>query len=674
MAEQVNIDILIKTANAATSIGEIKSSLRDLKSASLQVGEGSAEFIKLGQAAGQLQDKVNDVNDTIRVLAGNRTEQLTRSFTAVAQAGIGAFQAVAGAQAIFGEKNEDLQKQMVKLQGLLNLSQGITQFANIGQAAKDLKRVMVSLVPALFSAKVAQDGLNVSMSLNPIGAVITAVAALVSVYLLFIRDTDKAKKSQKELNEELDKGFSALNKNNNAIIALAKARGEKTFELEKDLLEKQLIAYDEAIKKRSIMSGAESEEEKKREKENNDFYFKLIEDRANTKRAIDILIAQRETDLREKAKKDDEEAFRNRQELTVNEIQRELDLANAKEASALEIRNLEIELNNAKIKELDAIRKYKGKLTFEEQEEYKNLKNQLLIIDANYRKKKEAEDEKEFALKSKKLKEEEQAEKDASQQLIQNRLKEKEISEKFNVSETEIEEFYARLTEENLKYSYEQKYKIIENYYDKLAKKREKDAKDEKEKWDEGIKKTQTVVEYEVLATNTLINLNNLATAIEMRNLKDGEQLSLEVQKKQFKRKKALAVVEAVINTQLAMISMLKDPGGIEGFVLAGIARLNGMLAVATILAQKFQPEGGYSSAPMSTPSLSQSASFGGGSIQSNPSSFSPNNNAISPNFFGTSGAFAGNNPLPVHAYVLEGELTDAQLRAERFRQRATMR
>ena len=213
MAEKkIVIDIAFNAADAATSLKEVKTSLKELKNIQLEFGEGTEEYTKAAVKIGKLKDTLADANDTARVLTGNVAENLTGAFSRVASAGIGAFQAVEGAQAVFGVENEDLQKQMVKLQGLLNLSQGVKEFANIGQSAKDFKTVLVALVPSLFAqtaategAAVAQTGLNAAMRANPIGAIITVLTLLVGAIALFSSSTDDATESQELNTEEIEK-------------------------------------------------------------------------------------------------------------------------------------------------------------------------------------------------------------------------------------------------------------------------------------------------------------------------------------------------------------------------------------------------------------------------------------------------------------------------------------
>jgi len=232
MAEKkIVVDIELKTGDSVNSLKSIKQELKDLKNIQLQFAESSDEYIKASQKIGKLKDTLADANDTARVLTGNVAENLTGAFSRVASAGIGAFQAVEGAQAVFGVENKDLQKQMVKLQGLLNLSAGVKEFANIGQSAKDFKTVLVALIPSLFAetaavegATVAQTELNLAMYLNPIGLVVAALALLVTGLIIFSSTADESaeatdgltvseqeyQKSLRDTNTEIDKRIQNL--------------------------------------------------------------------------------------------------------------------------------------------------------------------------------------------------------------------------------------------------------------------------------------------------------------------------------------------------------------------------------------------------------------------------------------------------------------------------------
>jgi hypothetical protein len=261
MAEKdIRIQLLLNTNEAEKSIGGIKQGLRDLKSAALEAGEGSEEFARITRRAGELQDKLNDVNGSISALAGNTAENLTTSFTRVAQAGIGAFQAIKGAQAVFGVENKNLQEQLVKLQGLINLSSGIKEVANIGQAFKDFRTVIASVIPQLFTyttaaegATVAQTGLNTAMRLSPIGILVTAIIAAAGAYALFASDADDAADSQDEINKKLEEGKKKADEINEAYEKLygpsEKSKAEKRIkEIKEERAEANKQFDDAAIK------------------------------------------------------------------------------------------------------------------------------------------------------------------------------------------------------------------------------------------------------------------------------------------------------------------------------------------------------------------------------------------------------------------------------------------
>jgi hypothetical protein len=79
MAKEVQIDIVIKAADAANSLKDIKTNLKAVNDEILKSKEGSAEFNRLTTAAGKLKDKVNDLNDSLKLAQGSGFERLTAS-------------------------------------------------------------------------------------------------------------------------------------------------------------------------------------------------------------------------------------------------------------------------------------------------------------------------------------------------------------------------------------------------------------------------------------------------------------------------------------------------------------------------------------------------------------------------------------------------------------------
>ena len=85
-----------------------------------------AEMLRLRGVAGELNDTIGDVSDSVS-RAGSDTSGLDKTVGAVQAIG-GAFQAVIGVQALFGIENEDLQKTLVKLNAVMAITTGTQQF------------------------------------------------------------------------------------------------------------------------------------------------------------------------------------------------------------------------------------------------------------------------------------------------------------------------------------------------------------------------------------------------------------------------------------------------------------------------------------------------------------------------------------------------------------------
>lgn len=77
--EKIDIDLILKTANSAKGITDMKKSLKELKSAISQVEEGTESFKKLSAAAGKLKDNIDDTADATKAFTGTGIEKLTAS-------------------------------------------------------------------------------------------------------------------------------------------------------------------------------------------------------------------------------------------------------------------------------------------------------------------------------------------------------------------------------------------------------------------------------------------------------------------------------------------------------------------------------------------------------------------------------------------------------------------
>jgi hypothetical protein len=121
-----------KTATTSTAAGidkvtnsstNLKAQLRQMKAELANLPEGSAEFRNLAAAAGEVQDRLTMVNNSIRSLADNKTNIAFETLAQSGQAIAGGFQAAQGAMALFGSNSEAVEKavqNVIAVQGVMN--------------------------------------------------------------------------------------------------------------------------------------------------------------------------------------------------------------------------------------------------------------------------------------------------------------------------------------------------------------------------------------------------------------------------------------------------------------------------------------------------------------------------------------------------------------------------
>ena len=182
MAEQLNYQINID-GNATESIGNIKKQLREanaeLINAQRKFGAYSEEAINAARRVAELRDSIQEANETADLFdPGNKFVALTNTLKTVA----GGFAAVQGAIGLFGSESEELEKQLLKVQSALALSEGLSTIAD---GAKDFQRLAVIIKTQVVTAFSTLRGAIIA----------TGLGALAVGLGLLIVNFDKVKKA-----------------------------------------------------------------------------------------------------------------------------------------------------------------------------------------------------------------------------------------------------------------------------------------------------------------------------------------------------------------------------------------------------------------------------------------------------------------------------------------------
>ena len=215
----------LEATNKSTEKGfvSLKTRLREAKEELQRTEERFGTFSKEANAArvraGALADEMADLNRQVSLL---NPEDKIKAFTNLGQGVVGAFSIATGAVQAFGAENEEVQRIAQKLQGALNLVQGVQSIIGLKEAYQDIKVVLgltsaaqATLTTATVAGTVATEGatvasraFSVALTATGIGAIVVALGALVGAWIAVEQSISEAEEATKRY-EEAEKNRAA---------------------------------------------------------------------------------------------------------------------------------------------------------------------------------------------------------------------------------------------------------------------------------------------------------------------------------------------------------------------------------------------------------------------------------------------------------------------------------
>jgi hypothetical protein len=273
---------------------QLREATQELQVARQRYGEFSTEAVNAAKKVALIRDEIEAANEAAALFdPGKRFEALTTAASTAA----GGIAAVQGAMALFGGESEEVEKALLKVQGALALSQGLSQLKDIGKVTEQLKISFKGLGTSAKSATSSTDGLTKSTKGFGKAIIATGVGALVAALGLLIANFDKVKEVMMKLfpvfeelgkfigglitgftdfiglTNEAERNLEALGKSNEKLnddinnkIKLLSAQGGKEKEIY-DLRRKQIDNELALIQETSKVKGELTDEEQKRQKE-----------------------------------------------------------------------------------------------------------------------------------------------------------------------------------------------------------------------------------------------------------------------------------------------------------------------------------------------------------------------------------------------------------------------
>jgi hypothetical protein len=151
---------------------QLRQATQDAQQMAEKYGVMSTQAIASASRAGDLKDKIGDINTVITAFSADS------KFTVVAgalQQAAGAASIVTGSMALLGVESKETEAMLLKVQGALALTQGLATIKEMGASFTALRAVIVGqVIPSL-----ATMGVTMNMALGIFGIAAIAVTALV---------------------------------------------------------------------------------------------------------------------------------------------------------------------------------------------------------------------------------------------------------------------------------------------------------------------------------------------------------------------------------------------------------------------------------------------------------------------------------------------------------------
>lgn len=266
----------------------LKLELRQLVRELQNMETTDPRFQEMTQRAGELKDQIQDTQAVVKATAGSAVENLAGSMANAGEIGVAAFQGVEASMALFGVESENVQKTLMRLTALMNLSQSFKTFGELGDKITQLRAGITAFGSKAMSAFQGLTAAGKAFAVGGIGLVITGLGLLIANWDKLTGkekfNYEEFKKNQalklellKSQQEALDKQYNTISKSSDDAvkgiereIQIAELQGKSTTAL----YEKRAKLIQETSTKAIEATNEERERIKK--------HYKLVEDAVST--------------------------------------------------------------------------------------------------------------------------------------------------------------------------------------------------------------------------------------------------------------------------------------------------------------------------------------------------------------------------------------------------------
>jgi len=224
--EKIIFDTEVKVGSSVGSVKSLKAELRAITNELGTLEAGSEAFVKAAKKAGELQDKIGDVKNTINAFNPEAKFQALAGAVGIAANGFAAMQ---GAMSLMGAESENLNKVIAQTQGAIALATGLNGLLGMGDAFNLLAiQIRTNVVAAFASLKSA-------LVTTGIGALVIALGVLINEIFKYNDAVDAEVNAQKKFNEEQEKTLKLLEETATKTEKLRNARKGGVDEISREI-------------------------------------------------------------------------------------------------------------------------------------------------------------------------------------------------------------------------------------------------------------------------------------------------------------------------------------------------------------------------------------------------------------------------------------------------------
>jgi hypothetical protein len=213
-------DLNKKVENGELTVRQLTRAVKEYASIAIQAGEDSPIGQQAIRQAGELKDRLGDLNQQINNNANDGRNMQTAM--AVGQGVVAGYAVAQSAMALFGDESKDLQKTLVKLQAITALMVGLEEIRALLEKDKLIRTKAILIwdkikiaseyayTTAIGTSTGALKLARLAMLALPIVAIIAGIVAIAGAMGAFSSSTEDARLKQKALNEEMKKDVEQM--------------------------------------------------------------------------------------------------------------------------------------------------------------------------------------------------------------------------------------------------------------------------------------------------------------------------------------------------------------------------------------------------------------------------------------------------------------------------------